>query len=143
MKFTSRWEMPEVWFYQVEKHGFQPEDRLLYAYGKPGDVNDKGVPTVGELYDSLDRAMIGWVGEKYTSARGAHGSGVGTAADWFARMIGMDTLVEVDYQAGQKALTDIVADTQRYDGPIYRRAQAMSEELDKRGLVLAAVNRGR
>lgn len=44
----------------------------------------------GELYGSLDWAMVAAVGEKYTGPRGAGGSGVGTAADWFARMIGME-----------------------------------------------------
>lgn len=43
-----------------------------------------------EYYYSLDKALIAAVGEKYTGPRGAGGSGVGTAADWFARMIGLE-----------------------------------------------------
>lgn len=144
MKYTSRWEMPEVTFYQVEDHGFEAhEGRPLYAYGKPGDTNDRGIPKTGELYAELDRALVAWVAEKYTGPRGAGGTGVGTAADWFMRMIGADQLVAVDYQAGQKALQEVIVATAKYDGPIYSRARAMETELEKRGLVIAANNHGR
>jgi hypothetical protein len=146
MKYTSRWEMPEVWFYQVEGHGFAADEgRPLYAYGKPGDTDDNGIPKTGELYAALDRALVAWVAEKYTGPRGAGGSGVGTAADWFMRMIGADDLVAVDHQAGQKALTEALASTSvahTIGGPLYRRAQAVSAELDKRGLVIARMNHG-
>lgn len=139
MRYTNRWEMPEVTFYQVEDHGFEAhKDRPLYAYGKPNDTNDRGIPKTGELFASLDRALISWVGEKYTGPRGAGGSGVGTAADWFARMIGMDQLVAVDYSDGQKALGEVLVATAKHDGPIYSRARAMTNELEARGLTLAA-----
>lgn len=139
MRYTNRWEMPEVTFYQVEGHGFEAHgDRPLYAYGKPNETDGRGIPKTGELYASLDRALISWVAEKYTGPRGAGGSGVGTAADWFARMIGMDQLVAVDYQAGQKAVTEILASTAQHDGPLYRRARAVTAELEARGLTLAA-----
>lgn len=136
MRYTNRWEMPEVTFYQVE--GFTEDGRTLYAYGKPNDMDDRGKPRTGELFNSLDRALIAWVGEKYTGPRGAGGTGVGTAADWFARMIGMDQLVAVDYQSGQKAVTEILASTAKHDGPLYRRARAVTDELEARGLTLAA-----
>lgn len=143
MKFTSRWEMPEVTFYQVEGHGFEArEDRPLYAYGKPGETDDHGIPKTGELYESLDRALVAWVAEKYTGPRGAGGSGVGTAADWFMKMIGADEVVPVSYSESQVALTDMLAATQSEDGPIYRRAQVIKDRLEARGLVLAKINHG-
>jgi hypothetical protein len=139
MRYTNRWEMPEVTFYQVEGHGFEAHaDRPLYAYGKPNEMDGRGIPKTGELYASLDRALISWVAEKYTGPRGAGGSGVGTAADWFARMIGMDQLVAVDYASGQKALQEVLHSTQGEDGPLYRRARAVTAELEARGLTLAA-----
>lgn len=139
--YTKRWEMPEVTFYQVEDHGFeQYNGRPLYAYGKPGEVDDNGVPRTGELHEALDRALVAWVAEKYTGPRGAGGAGVGTAADWFMKMIGADTLVPVDYHEGRAVLTDAIAGTAKHDGPIYRRAQAMEIELEKQGLVLARMN---
>jgi hypothetical protein len=141
MRYTNRWEMPEVTFYQVEAHGFEAhEGRPLYGYGKPGETNDLGIPKTGELHVSLDRALVAWVAEKYTGARGAGGTGVDTAAGWFMRMIGADALVPVDYREGQKVLTDAIADTAKHSGPIYRRAQAMETELEKRGLVIAKLN---
>lgn len=144
MRFTNRWEMPEVTFYRVEGHGFDEyEGKPLYCYGKPGETNDNGIPETGELYVALDRAMVAWVGEKYTGPRGAGGKGVGTAADWFMKMIGADEVVEVGHASGQVALIDVLAATAKYDGPIYRRADAMATELAKRGLVLAAMNHGR
>lgn len=45
--------------------------------------------THNEYYGTADMAMIAAVGFKYTGPRGAGGENVGTAADWFARMIGM------------------------------------------------------
>jgi len=144
MKFTSRWEMPEVTFYQVEGHGFEEyEGRPLYAFGKPGEMNTMGIPKIGELYTALDRALVAWVGEKYTGVRSAGGKGVGTAADWFMKMIGADEVVPVDRGTGQKALQEVIVATAKHDGPVYRRADAMETELTKRGLVLAAMNHGR
>lgn len=141
MRYTNRWTLPEVTFYQVE--GFPDQgDQTLFAYGKPDETDSKGLPKTGELYFSLDRALIAWVGEKYTGPRGAGGTGVGTAADWFARMIGMDMLVAVDHASGQKAVTEILASTQSYDGPLWRRSRAVTSELEARGLVLATMNDG-
>jgi len=141
MKFTDRWEMPEVCFYRVEGHGFASiGDRPLFAYGKPDETDSRGRPKVGELYESLDRAMIAWVGEKYTGVRGAGGTGVGTAADWFARMIGMDQLTQAGAE-GRAALalawksTDHCADSVR--------ARAMERGLENQGYVIAAMNHGR
>lgn len=144
MRYANRWEMPEVTFYEVTDHGFEMhKDRPLYVYGKPGETNDHGVPKTGELFDSLDRAMVAWVAEKYTGRRGAGGTGVGTAADWFMRMIGADMLVPVDYAAGKKALTEVLADTAQHNGPIWSRARAVADELEARGVVLAVMNHGR
>jgi hypothetical protein len=116
-----------------DKHAGKP----LYAYEpvtEPGIVPGQNT---GEWFPSIDRAMIAAVGEKYTGPRGAGGTGVGTAADWFARMIGMDALVEVNYRDGQKALQEVLHSTAKHDGPIYVRAKAMTDELESRGLTLA------
>lgn len=143
MKYTNRWTLPEVTFYQVEDHGFPAfEGQPLFAYGKPDAMDAHGLPKVGELYPSLDRALIAWVGEKYTGPRGAGGTGVGTAADWFARMIGMDTLVPISHADRSKVLTEVLATTTEHNGPVWRRARAMDDELEARGLVLATMNDG-
>jgi hypothetical protein len=123
-------------FWAWDGHPFDKHaGKTLYAYELTAETDQ---PTsTGEWFPSIDRAMIAAVGEKYTGPRGAGGTGVGTAADWFARMIGMDALVEVNYQDGQKALQEVIRSTARYDGLIYVRAKAMTDELEARGLTLA------
>ncbi len=146
MRFPNRWTVGDWTFYEIEDHGFSDhEGRPLFAFGDGSTVESgsrAGQPKFGEMYASLDRAIIAAVGEKYTGPRGAGGTGVGTAADWFARMIGMDSLVAVDYSSGQKALTEAYVETRQHDGPVYRRVRAINDELAKRGLVLATMNHG-
>lgn len=127
-------------FYEVRDHGFtgpEYDGKPLYAYEKVRELGTVDKPKLGEFHRSLDRAIIAAIGEKYTGPRGAGGTGVGTAADWFARMIGMDALVEPDYASGQKALQEVLHETQREDGPLYRRARAMTDRLAARGITLA------
>ena len=130
------------WAWDVRPSTGENEGRTLYAYEPVSKPGEPGNPNTGEWFTSLDRAMIAAVGEKYTGPRGAGGEGVGTAADWFARMIGMDELVAVNYSAGQKAVIEILAATAGQDGADIR-ARAVSDELEARGLVLAAMNHGR
>jgi len=40
-----------------------------------------------ELYLDLDHAIASAIAERHTGRRGAGGSGVGTAADWFMTMV--------------------------------------------------------
>lgn len=146
MRFPNRWTVGDWTFYEVEDHGFtgEMEGRNLYAFGDGSTVQNgsrAGQPKFGELYTSLDRAIIAAVGEKYTGPRGAGGTGVGTAADWFARMIGMDSLVAVDYSKGQEAVREILHDTET-ETQRWKRARVMTDELGKRGLVIAAMNHG-
>ena len=140
MRVTNYWELPGLGtVYEIEGHGFtgpEYDGKPLYAYGK-GEHDDRGRPKVGEYHRSLDRALISAVGEKYTGPRGAGGTGVGTAADWFARLIGMDQLVAPEYAAGQKALQEALHETEREDGPLYRRARAITDRLEARGMTIA------
>lgn len=64
-------------------HEYDDSGRALFAFELGSEY------CISEYYDSLDMALIAMVGEKYTSRRGAGGEGVGTAADWFAKMIGL------------------------------------------------------
>jgi hypothetical protein len=88
-RYTNRWTVGEWTFYQVEDHGFtgELEGKPLFGFTTEPTAFT-GKPKLGELYDSLEHAMVSAVGEKYTGRRGAGGTGVGTAADWFMRMIG-------------------------------------------------------
>jgi hypothetical protein len=138
MTYTMVAQIGDWTFWAWDGHPFENHaGETLYSYElttKPGVV--PGRP-VGEWSPSIDRAMIAAVGEKYTGPRGAGGTGVGTAADWFARMIGMDALVEAGAD-GRKALgrawkgTDHCADSVR--------ARAIERGLENQGYVIAKVN---
>jgi hypothetical protein len=142
--YTMLAQLGDWTFWTWEGHPFEAhEGRPLYGAEPVKDPGEPGKPNVMEWQTGLDRCLLAAVCGKYTGGqRGAGGPGVGTAADWVARMIGMDALTPVDYQAGQRALQDILHTTQREDGPLYRRARAIETELEKRGLVIAAMNHG-
>lgn len=134
MTYTMISQIGDWTFWAWDGHPFENhQGRTLYAYEPVSKPGEPGKPNTGEWFASLDRAMIAAIGEKYTGPRGAGGTGVGTAADWFARMIGMDELVAVDYSAGQKALTEAM-------GGSWGSARVVAAELEARGLVLAAMN---
>lgn len=128
-------------FWAWDGHPFEAHaGSTLYGFELVSDPGEPGKPKVLEWTTSLDRALLMAVCGKYTNGnvRGAGGAGVGTAADWVARMIGMDQLQPVNYDVGQKALQEILHETQREDGPLYRRARAMTNRMEARGLTLAA-----
>lgn len=90
-KVRRRVEVGQVgeWtFFEVTGHSFTGDldEKPLYEFEVAGD----GRTTGREMYLSLDHALVAAVGEKWTGPRGAGGSGVGTAADWFMAMIGAD-----------------------------------------------------
>lgn len=137
MKYTVLAQLGDWTFYEFTEHGFPSHDgSSLFGYEHVSDPGDPGKPKTGELYTSLDRAMIAAVGEKYTAPRGAGGAGVGTAADWFARMIGMDQLVPMEYGAARDAMTDALVATRPENGPISRRARAMITSLETKGFTI-------
>jgi hypothetical protein len=142
VRVTNYWELPGLGtVYEIEGHGFtgpEYDGKPLYAYGK-GEHDDRGRPKVGEYHRSLDRALVAAVGEKYTGPRGAGGTGVGTAADWFCRMVGMDALVEPDYRSAQKALGEVLSDAIDNENRVVRhqRTRAIMDGLEARGMSIA------
>lgn len=141
--YTQRWAVGAWQFFEID--GRQISDsyagRKLYGYETQAEDGARPEPgNVREWFNTLEHAMAAAIAEKYTGAPGAGGTGVGSAADWFMRMIGADQLVAAEHRETQSALTDVIAATAKYDGPIYRRAQAMETELESRGLVLARQN---
>lgn len=91
-RYPNRWTVGPWTFYEVVDHGFTGEHAGKPLYGFTVTAEEKtdtsGGPRLGELYGSLDHALVAAVAEKHTGRRGAGGTGVGTAADWFMRMIG-------------------------------------------------------
>jgi len=77
------WTVGEYVFQEVETD-WAGERRTFYRFGVDG------LPRSNELFDSVEHAIVSAIAEKYTGRRGAGGTAVGTAADWFMRMVGAD-----------------------------------------------------
>jgi hypothetical protein len=126
-------------FYRWEDHTFtgEFEGRPLYGYVQAvPEGTAAGRPDVGEWYPSLEHAMAAAIAEKYTGRRGAGGTGVGTAADWFMRMIGVDQLQPAG-DVGTTALSAaLVGNGATADRWTVRRVE---KALEGRGVVLAHV----
>lgn len=93
-RYPNRWIIGEWVFYELVDHGFSGPSagKPLYGYGPVQGEGPSGQVKVREWYGSLEHAMVAAVAEKHTGPRGAGGTGVGTAADWFMRMIGAGQL---------------------------------------------------
>lgn len=129
---TDFGSMGEWTFYEVTDHGFSGTAGPLYAYGDGTLVAEgrrAGQPVYGELFFSLDQAMVAAVAEKHTGTCGARGTAVGTAADWFMRMIGAGQLVEAGPDGG-RALHEVLKDSDL-------SAHQVERALDDQGYVIA------
>lgn len=81
----------EFWADDDHAFGGDLKGRTLYGWSLiVPDGTRAGKPKVIEWYRSPEHAMAAAIAAKYTGERGAGGTGVGTAADWFMRMIGAD-----------------------------------------------------
>jgi hypothetical protein len=73
--------------YRLEEVVDHPFDKItsgpMYRYAINGKISS-------EMFESLDRAIVAAVGERHMGPRGAGGNAVGTAADWFCKMIDLD-----------------------------------------------------
>lgn len=139
MRHQIKGELAEWTFYEVTAHGFTGEhaDRPLYGFAVGQVETPDGKPKLGELYASLEHAMVAAVGEKFTGPRGAGGTGVGTAADWFMRMIGAHQLRDAG-RAGSDALAAaLVSNGATADTWTVRR---IKNTLEGHGVVLAHVS---
>jgi hypothetical protein len=109
------------------------EGRILYGFGD-GSTDENGRPEYGELYDSIEWAMASAIAEKHTGKRGAGGTGVGTAADWFMRMIGAGQLQEAGPEGG-RALVEAVSNNRDKGLPL--AANRIERELEAKGYLIA------
>lgn len=93
------WTVGEYTFQEVETD-WAGERRTFYRFGVDG------LPRSNELFDSVEHAIVSAIAEKYTGRRGAGGTAVGTAADWFMRMVGADVfdgMTAAEVKAQQEA----------------------------------------
>lgn len=140
MRATMLAQLGDWTFWEVWDHRFtgpEYDGKPLFGYEKISDPGEPGKPKIREYHRSLDRAIIAAVGEKYTGPRGAGGEGVGTAADWFAKMIGMDALVPVDYAQGREVVRKLLDETQQKGGRLHHQVRTMTDLLEAQGVTLA------
>jgi hypothetical protein len=91
LRVLQTWVVGEYTIREVEfKHSGERGYDFQLAGSKPNN----------EVFATLDHALASAIAARWTGFRGAAGSGVGTAADWFMRM-----------------LTPVVNDAPRPDGP--------------------------
>jgi hypothetical protein len=82
-RITNRWVVGEYTITEYAETWFgEPVTTYATQIGEGRESNER--------HFSLDKALLAVVAEKYTGPRGAGGSGVGTAADWFAFAIGLE-----------------------------------------------------
>lgn len=81
-RIINSWTVGEYTIEEVPN--WKPEEPNFFRY-RIGSA-----PTGHNYYGSLDMALAQAIAAKYKGEAGAFGPAVGTAADWFAKMIGMD-----------------------------------------------------
>lgn len=138
MHYVRRGTVGEWTFYEVADHGFSGsiKDQPLYGFTVTAEEKrDHNIaPRIGEMYGSLDHAMVAAIAEKHTGPRGAGGTGVGTAADWFMKMIGAGQLQDAGAE-GRSALTEAIGWTER-TSPMGKTVEIVSH-LEAKGYVIA------
>jgi len=136
---TQTWTIGEWIFSEIDGRQISDtyEGRKLYGFAQAIVEGSSQAGRVNEWYNTLEHAMAAAIAEKYTGPRGAGGTGVGTAADWFMRMIGADQLVDAG-EPGRRALAESMA-THRDKG-LPRAATLVERDLERQGLILAHQN---
>lgn len=115
-RINRTWNIGPYFVDEVEGHGFAEFDGPLYRSRIEGEDRRDS-----EMYTSLDHAIAAAIGRRWTGYRGAGGTAVGTAADWFMVMIGASAqpflvdrtdevrereLVRLRQEAGRRRITE-------------------------------------
>jgi hypothetical protein len=136
MRYKIKGTVADWTFYEVTDHGFSGElaNQPLYGFTVGEAETPQGQPKIGELFANLEHAMAAAIAEKFTGKRGAGGTGVGTAADWFMKMIGVGQLRPAEAE-GTTALSAALVG----NGATANRwtVQRIETALGERGIVLA------
>jgi len=132
---TGRWTLPGWVFYEIEGHGFPNIPGPIYRVERDGAKPHQQDP---DSYRTLDEALAQALAAKYCGVRGAGGTGVGTAADWFLRSIGAGQLAAVP---DAEALTALLTAFNAAEGfpPVGLRevGRRVLTDLESKGYVLA------
>jgi hypothetical protein len=138
---TNRWTVGQWLFTEIDGRQISDtyEGRKLYGFSPAGEPPG-AAGRIHEWFNSLEHAMAAAIAEKYTGRRGAGGTGVGTAADWFMRMIGADQLVEAGTE-GRDVLAQVLHSSDGFPpvGPD-GFARRIETGLENQGYVIAKQN---
>jgi len=136
---TQTWTIGEWIFSEIDGRQISDtyEGRKLYGFAQAIVEGSSQAGRVNEWYNTLEHAMAAAIAEKYTGPRGAGGTGVGTAADWFMRMIGADQLVDAGAE-GRTALSEAMNKYRTTGLPL--AANRVERELESQGIILARQN---
>ena len=143
MHYTNRWSIGRWQFFQIDGRQITESYAGRELFGYETQAEDGARPEIGnvrEWFNSLEHAMAAAIAEKYTGPRGAGGTGVGTAADWFMRMIGADQLVDAGTE-GRDVLARVLHSSDGFPpvGPA-GFASRIERGLEAQGIVLARQN---
>jgi hypothetical protein len=132
---TQEWVLPGLGtLIEIEDHGLETwADKPLYQFHLAASER----PGL-ELFVTPEHALASMIAAKYTGERGAGGTGVGTAADWFMKMIGAEQLVDAGSE-GRSALIQAMIDISAVKSP-FARGSRLQDELEKQGYVIAKHN---
>lgn len=130
------WHFPSLGdLHQINDHGLggEHEGKPMFRFRLPGADRPNF-----ELYNTIEHALVALVAAKYTGERGAGGTAVGTAADWFMRMIGADELTMVaDNEARTEMLTAMNAAEGFPPVPMREVGRRVINALESKGYVIA------
>lgn len=91
-----------------------------------------------ELYNTVEHALVALIAAKYTGERGAGGTGVGTAADWFMQMIGAERLSQVRERDAAVELTTAINAAEGFPPvPMHELGRRIINALESKGYVIA------
>jgi hypothetical protein len=137
---TEGWTVGQWQFFQIDGRQLSDTYEGRKLFGFTAYTEDATADQCGEWFNSLEHAMAAAIAEKYTGARGAGGTGVGTAADWFMRMIGADQLVDAGTE-GRDTLARVLHSSDGFPpvGPA-GFASRIERGLEAQGIVLARQN---
>jgi hypothetical protein len=134
---TEGWTVGQWQFFQIDGRQLSDTYEGRKLYGFTAYTEDATANQCGEWFNSLEHAMAAAIAAKYTGPRGAGGTGVGTAADWFMRMIGADQLVDAGAE-GREALRVAWKNTGHCADSV--RPRAIETGLENQGYVIARQN---
>lgn len=87
-RIVNTWTVGEYTIDEVAN--WKPEEPNLFRWTRKDEKSSSSAYRSSTYYGSLDMALAQAIAAKYMGEAGAFGDAVGTAADWFARMINMD-----------------------------------------------------